>query len=77
MDNSTIDFSDSKGAPDYKCCSTQVFLGSNDARLDAPELLDLLSDRSITIGAQNQSQMPGPSSIVANGDPVAWKFSFS
>ena len=48
-----------------------------DARLDVPELLDLLFDRSITIGAQNQSQMPDPSSTVAGGDPVAWKFRFS
>ncbi|OJA19638.1 hypothetical protein AZE42_13953 [Rhizopogon vesiculosus] len=53
LDNRTIDFSDSEDESDYKSCSTQVFLGSEDARLDAPELLDLLSDRSITIGAQN------------------------
>jgi len=79
LDNGTIniDFSDSEDESDNKCCSTQMFLGSEDARLDAPELLDLLSDRSITIGTQNQSQMPGPSSIMADGDPVAWKFSFS
>jgi len=77
LDNSTIEFSDAEDESHYMCCSTQVFLGSKDARLDAPELLDLLSDRSIMIGAQNQSQVPSPSSIVAAGDPVAWKFSFS
>ena len=77
LDNGAIDFSDLEDESDYKCCSTQMFLGSEDARLDAPKLLDLLSDRSIMIGTQNRSQMPGPSSIVADGDPVAWKFNFS
>jgi hypothetical protein len=54
-----------------------VFLGSEDARLDVHELLDLFSDRSIMIGAQNQSRMLDPSSMVAGGDLAAWKFSFS
>ncbi|OJA09237.1 hypothetical protein AZE42_11226 [Rhizopogon vesiculosus] len=52
LDNSTIDFSDSEDESDYKRCSTPVFLGSEDARL---ELLDLFHDRLIVIGAQNKS----------------------
>ncbi|KAG2130247.1 hypothetical protein DEU56DRAFT_757921 [Suillus clintonianus] len=63
--------------PGYLRCSNRVFDGSKDARLDGPELLDLLSDKPIEMEAQNQSQIPGPSSEVAGGGPVAWKFNFS
>ncbi|OAX30607.1 hypothetical protein K503DRAFT_807001 [Rhizopogon vinicolor AM-OR11-026] len=54
LDNSTIDFSDLEDESGYERCSTPVFLGGKDAHLDVPELLDLFSDRSIMIGAQNQ-----------------------
>lgn len=57
--------------------SNQVFVGSEDAHLDGPELLDLLSDKAIELEPQNRSQTPGPSSEVADDGPVAWKFSFS
>jgi hypothetical protein len=63
--------------PGYMRCSNQVFVGSEDARLDGPELLDLLSDKAIELYSQNRSQTPAPSSEVADGGPVAWKFSFS
>ncbi|KAG1836883.1 hypothetical protein DFJ58DRAFT_917524 [Suillus subalutaceus] len=67
-----------EGDPGYLRCSNQVFVGSEDARLDGPELLNLLSDNlAIDMEVQNQSRTPGPSSEVADGGPVAWKFSFS
>ncbi|KAG1753237.1 hypothetical protein EDB19DRAFT_1823999 [Suillus lakei] len=72
----TIDLID-EDDPGYLLCSNQAFVGSKDARLDGPKLLDLLSDKAIKTGAQNQLQTPGPSSEVADGGPVAWKFSFS
>ncbi|KAG1721056.1 hypothetical protein EDB19DRAFT_1917550 [Suillus lakei] len=72
----TIDLVD-EDDPGYLCCSNQVFVHSEDARLDGPELLDLLSDKAIEMGAQNQLQTPGPSSEVVDSGPVAWKFSFS
>ncbi|KAG2134814.1 hypothetical protein DEU56DRAFT_404574 [Suillus clintonianus] len=63
--------------PGYLRCSNRVFVGSEDARLDGPELLDLLSDKPIETEAQDRSQTPGPSSQAAGGGPVAWKFNFS
>jgi hypothetical protein len=63
--------------PGYMRCSNQVFVGSKDARLDGPKLLDLLSDKAIKLYSQNRSQTPAPSSEVADGGPVAWKFSVS
>ncbi|KAJ8581743.1 hypothetical protein M405DRAFT_868401 [Rhizopogon salebrosus TDB-379] len=62
---------------EYQCCSSHEFVGGENACLDIPELLDLLSDKAINIGAQNQPQMAGPSSAMPGGDPIAWKFSVS
>jgi hypothetical protein len=40
----------------YQRCGSQEFIGSDDACLDVPELLDLLSDlKAINIEVQNQS----------------------
>ncbi|KAG2344677.1 hypothetical protein BDR05DRAFT_947349 [Suillus weaverae] len=61
----------------YLCCSNQIFIGSKDACLGGPELLNILSDKAIELKLQNQLQTPGPSSEVADDGPVAWKFSFS
>ncbi|KAG2130735.1 hypothetical protein DEU56DRAFT_757806 [Suillus clintonianus] len=64
--------------PGYLRCSNREFVSSEDARLDGPELLDLLSDKPIeTAEAEDQSQTPGPSSQTAGGGPIAWKFNFS
>jgi hypothetical protein len=71
----TIDLSSKDES--YQNCSSRVFVGSRDARLDVPELLDLLSEKAVDIGAQNESQTPSSSSIMADGDPIAWKFTFS
>jgi hypothetical protein len=62
---------------EYQRCSSHEFVGGENARLDVPELLDLLSDKAISIGAQNWPQMAGPSSVMPGGDPIAWTFSFS
>ncbi|KAG1822468.1 uncharacterized protein BJ212DRAFT_1476895 [Suillus subaureus] len=59
--------------PMYRSCDTRVFVGSEDAHLDAPRLLDLLSEKPVE-GASRTPQLQDSTVPTPPGGPVQWAF---
>jgi len=59
--------------PMYWSCDTRVLVGSEDAHLDAPRLLDLLSEKPVE-GASRTPQLQDSTVPTPPGGPVQWAF---
>ncbi|KAG0700976.1 hypothetical protein DFH29DRAFT_1069907 [Suillus ampliporus] len=59
--------------PMYRSCDTRVLVGSEDAHLDAPRLLDLLSEKPVE-GASRTPQLQDSTVPTPPGGPVQWAF---
>ena len=59
--------------PMYRLCDTRVLVGSEDAHLDAPRLLDLLSEKPVE-GASRTPQLQDSTVPTPSGGPVQWAF---
>jgi hypothetical protein len=59
--------------PMYRSCDTRVLAGNKDARLDVPQLLDLLSEKPVE-GASRAPQQQDTTIPMPSRGPVQWAF---
>jgi len=59
--------------PMYRSCDTRVLAGNEDARLDVPQLLDLLSEKPVE-GASRAPKQQDTTIPMPSRGPVQWAF---
>jgi hypothetical protein len=59
--------------PMYRSCDTRVLVGDEDAHLDAPQLLDLLSEKPVE-GANRAPKQQDTAVPMPSRGPVQWAF---
>jgi hypothetical protein len=62
--------------PMYRSCDTRVLAGNEDARLDVPQLLDLLSEKPVEGASRAPKQQDTTIPMPLRG-PVQWAFALS